>query len=116
VFSGVFTAHEGDGEGDKESGYTTMVDVHTLLKAFLIMSLRFARFIGEPFFLVKSIFSFLGTDLKCWFIRISGLPDVGMKKFCCKWNVGFNIPHKDLCSFRRHMCNLKCSIPNYIPS
>ena len=88
-----------------------------LLEAFLIMSLRFARFNGEPFFVVvKSNFSFLGTDLKCWFIRISGLPDVVMKEFLCKWNEGFNIPHKHLCSFRRHMCNLKCWIPNYIPS
>jgi hypothetical protein len=50
VFSGVFTAQEGDGEGYKESGYTTMVDIQTLLEAFLIMSLKYARFIGEQFF------------------------------------------------------------------
>jgi hypothetical protein len=44
VFSGVFTTQEGDEEGYKESGYTTMVDVQTLLEAFLIMSLRFVFF------------------------------------------------------------------------
>jgi hypothetical protein len=116
VFSGVFTAQEGDEEGYKGSGDTTMVDVQTLLEAFLIMSLRFARFIGQPFFPGKKQLFLLGTDLKCWFIRISGLTNVGMKEFYCKCNVGHNIPHKDLCSFRRHMCNLKCSVPNYTPS
>jgi hypothetical protein len=39
VISGVFTAQEFDGVGDKGSGYTTMFDVQTLLEAFLKMSL-----------------------------------------------------------------------------
>ena len=50
MISGVFTAQEGNGEGYKESGYNTMVDVQTLLETLLIISLRFAPFIGEPFF------------------------------------------------------------------
>jgi len=50
VFSGVFTAQEVDGEGYKESGYNTMFDVQTLFETLLILSLRFATFIGEPFF------------------------------------------------------------------
>ena len=39
VFSGVLTAEEVDGVGDKWSGDTTVVDVQTLLEAFLNMSL-----------------------------------------------------------------------------
>jgi hypothetical protein len=35
VFSRVFIAEHVDGEGDKESGYSTMVDVQTTLEAFL---------------------------------------------------------------------------------
>jgi hypothetical protein len=35
VFSGVFIADEIDGTGDKRSGYTTTLDVQTLLEAFL---------------------------------------------------------------------------------
>jgi hypothetical protein len=37
--SGVFIAEEADGVGDKGSGNTTMVDIETLLEAFLNMSL-----------------------------------------------------------------------------
>jgi len=39
VISGVFTAEEVDGVGDKGSGYTTMFDVQTLLETFLKMTL-----------------------------------------------------------------------------
>jgi hypothetical protein len=35
VVCGVFTDEEVDGVGDKESGDTTTVDIHTLLEAFL---------------------------------------------------------------------------------
>jgi hypothetical protein len=45
VFSG-----EEVGVGDKGSGNTTMVDVQTLLEAFLNMSLRSDSFIDEAFF------------------------------------------------------------------
>ena len=41
--SSVFLAEEVDGVGDKESGNTTIVDVQTLLKDFLNMSLSFIK-------------------------------------------------------------------------
>jgi hypothetical protein len=47
VFSGVFIAEEVDGVGDKRSGCTTMVDVHTHLEAFLNKFLRSACFTDE---------------------------------------------------------------------
>jgi len=40
TFSEVFIAEEADGVTDKESAYTTMFDVQTLLEACLKMSLR----------------------------------------------------------------------------
>ena len=46
IFSGVFGAEEVDGVGDKGSGDTT-VDVQTLFKHFLNMSLRSACFNDE---------------------------------------------------------------------
>ena len=42
MFSGVFIAEEVDGVGDKGSGDTTVVDVQTVLEAFLNMSLKSA--------------------------------------------------------------------------
>jgi hypothetical protein len=49
VFSVVFIAEDVDGVGDKGSGDTTVVNVETLLDAFLNMSLRSACFIDEAF-------------------------------------------------------------------
>jgi len=49
-------AEEIDGVGDKWLGYTTTVDAHTLLEAFLIISLTTAQF-NDQFFngqIVKS--------------------------------------------------------------
>jgi hypothetical protein len=53
VVCGVFT-QEVDGVGDKESRDTTTVDTHTVLEAFLNMSLGSAGFTEEAFFLVKN--------------------------------------------------------------
>jgi hypothetical protein len=49
VFSGVFIAEKFDGVGDKGSGDSAMVDVQTLLEAFLNVSLRSAYSIDETF-------------------------------------------------------------------
>lgn len=56
MFPGVLTAEEFDGVGDKWLGVTTTVDLHTLLKAFLIISLTPAHFIDQFFYgqIVKS--------------------------------------------------------------
>jgi hypothetical protein len=56
VFSGVFIPEEVDGVADKKSGDTTMVDMQTLLKAFLNMSPRSACFIHEVFLFLKQNF------------------------------------------------------------
>jgi hypothetical protein len=61
---------EEDGEvGDKGSGYTTTVDIQTLLEALVIMSLRSACFIDEVFFVggeeYKAKLAFLGL-LACY--------------------------------------------------
>jgi hypothetical protein len=56
VFSGVFKTEEIDGIGDKGSGDTTMVDVQTLLEAFVNMSLRYACSIDEAFSCKKQNF------------------------------------------------------------
>jgi len=61
VISGVFTAEEVDGAGDKGSGYTTMFDVQTILEAFLKMSLICLFHLS----LVKITTSHLWTTLKC---------------------------------------------------
>jgi hypothetical protein len=50
MFSGVFIAEEVDGVGDSGSGDTTMVDVQTLLEAFLHMSLISDNFTDENVF------------------------------------------------------------------
>jgi hypothetical protein len=50
VSSGVFTADKVEGIGHKGLGNTTMVDVQTLLKALLTMTLRSACFIDEASF------------------------------------------------------------------
>jgi hypothetical protein len=69
VFSEVFIAEEVDGVGEKGSGDTTMVDIQTLLEAFLNMSLKYACF-SKAFFLIKSNTSGLQTTLlKCQVIR-----------------------------------------------
>jgi hypothetical protein len=49
VFSGVFVVEEFDGVGGKGSGYTTTVDVQTLMEAFVSMSLRSACSVDEAF-------------------------------------------------------------------
>jgi hypothetical protein len=56
VFSGVFKAEEVNGIGDTGSGDTTMVDVQTLLEAFVNMSLRSAC-CNEAFYGKKQNFS-----------------------------------------------------------
>jgi len=53
MFCWVFIAEEVDGVGDKGLGDTTTVHVHTLLEAFVNISLRSACFTDEPFFSKK---------------------------------------------------------------
>jgi hypothetical protein len=60
VSSGVFIAVEVDGVRDKGLGATTVVDVQTLLEAFLSMSLRSASFTDEVFFWQKAKLLVLG--------------------------------------------------------
>ena len=50
MFYGVFIAEEVDGIAEKRSRDTRMVDVLTLLEAFLNMFLRSTCFIDEAFF------------------------------------------------------------------
>ena len=52
VVSAAYIAEEA--EGDERSGDTTTDDVHTFLDAILNMSLRFACFTDEAFFLCKN--------------------------------------------------------------
>jgi hypothetical protein len=49
MFSGVFIGQEFDAEGGKGSGDTTMVDMQTIMEAFLHKSLRSACFTDEVF-------------------------------------------------------------------
>jgi len=49
VSSGVFTAEDVDGVGGKGLGYTTTVDVQTLLETALNMSLKPACFTDDAF-------------------------------------------------------------------
>jgi hypothetical protein len=66
VFYGVFVDEEVDEGGDKGSGDTTMVDVQTLLEAFLNMCLICTCFTDYKLFLVKSKTSSPGAALlKC---------------------------------------------------
>lgn len=82
--SEVFIAEQVDGVGDNGSGETTMVNVRTLLEAFLNLSQRSVSFIDEAFFLVGSKTSSLGTVLlKCQIVRISRLLDVWVKGLYC---------------------------------
>jgi len=53
VVCGVFIGKEVDGVGGKESGDITTVDTHTLLEAFLNVSLGSASFTEEAFFYGK---------------------------------------------------------------
>ena len=46
---GLFTAEKVDGLGDRGQGNTTLVDVQTLLEAFLDVSLRYACYVNEAF-------------------------------------------------------------------
>ena len=75
MFYGVFTVEE-FGRGDKGSGDTTMVDVQTPQEAFLNMSLSFAYFSSEDFFLV-----ILSSNA-----GISAFSDGRLKEFCCTCN------------------------------
>ena len=72
MLCGVYVAKEVDAVENKGSGNTTLVDLQTLLEAFLNVSLRSACFSDEVFFMVKDnkTFSF-GTTLRV--IRISKL-------------------------------------------
>jgi len=61
-----------------------MIDVLTLLEAFLNISLKSACFIDEVNFLVKSKMSGLDTIfLKCRIIKSSQLSDIKLNKFLC---------------------------------
>jgi len=60
MFYGVFIAEEVDGVAEKGSRDTRMVEVLTLLEAFLNMFLRSACFTDEAFFLVKATLLILG--------------------------------------------------------
>lgn len=89
MFSGVFIAEAVDGVGKKGSGGTTVVDVQTLLETTLNMSLR-SGCLTDKTFSDKKENSALGTTLlKCQINKISNLPDVGLKEFCCT-NSGLN--------------------------
>jgi hypothetical protein len=81
VFSGFFIGEESDGLVDKGSECVTVVDIQTLLEAFLNMPLRSACFIDEGFLWKKTKLAVLGL-LKCWIIRISNLLDIFLKEFC----------------------------------
>jgi hypothetical protein len=56
VVCGVFADEEVDGVGDKESGVTTTLDIHTLLEAFFNLSLGSARFTEKAFSFKKQNF------------------------------------------------------------
>jgi len=70
VFSGVFRAEEDDEVGDRRSGDSTMVDVQTLLEAFLNMPLISASF-TEVLSGKKQYFCLGIILLKCQIIGIS---------------------------------------------
>jgi hypothetical protein len=77
VVSGVFIPEEDDEVRDRRSRGTTMVDIQTLLEAFLNM---LPVSVMKLLFLIKSKTSGLRTTLlKCWIIRISGLSDNRLK-------------------------------------
>ena len=80
----VFTATEFV-EQTKGQEIATTVDVQTLLWVLLNMPVSLKML----FFLVKSQTFVLGITLfKCQIIRISKLPDTGLKELCC---IFFNI-------------------------
>jgi hypothetical protein len=81
MFSGVFIAEEVDGVGDKGTGDTTVVDLQSVLEAFLNMSLKSACFIA--FFLVKYNCLCFGASYFNWTVRISKLLVAKLKEFCC---------------------------------
>jgi hypothetical protein len=60
VFSGVFITDAVDGVGDQEAGYTTTVDIETILEAFLEMSPRSACSIDEASLWLKAKLLVLG--------------------------------------------------------
>jgi hypothetical protein len=60
MFRQVFIAKEVDGVGDKGLEDITTVDVHTLLEAFVNVSLRSACFTDEPFSREKAGIQVLG--------------------------------------------------------
>jgi len=68
MFSGVFTAEEVDGVGNKGSGNTTTVEGQTTVEAN--MSLKYACLTDDALSGQKRTSS-LGTILKCWIIKIS---------------------------------------------
>jgi len=70
LFSGVFRAEKVDEVGDKRPGDSTMVDVQTLLEAFLKMPLISASF-TEVLSGKKQNFCLGIILLKCQIIRIS---------------------------------------------
>ena len=49
MLSRVFIAEEIDGAGDKGSGDSTLIDVESLMEAFLKMSLRCTFFVDKAF-------------------------------------------------------------------
>ena len=61
VLSGILVAAEIGGREDKGSGNTTTVDVQSLLKTILNISLRLSSFIDGSLFLVKRKTSSLWT-------------------------------------------------------
>ena len=79
---------EADRVWDKKSEDTTTLDVQTLLKTFLNMSLRSVCFIADFFFLggIKQlpVLGLLSTS--------APLPDLRLKEFCCIYI--FNVPLK----------------------
>ena len=91
MFSGLFTDEEFDRVEDKGSVDTTMVDVQTLLEAFLNMFLRSACFTDDTsfFFLVKSESSCLGTTL-----LNTGLSEVQIIRHQIKGSLLYMLPTK----------------------
>jgi hypothetical protein len=70
LFSGIFIAKEVDGVRDMGSGDTSIVEVKTLLRAFLKLSLRSAHFTDEFFSDEKQ--NFRSLERLCSNVTLSG--------------------------------------------
>ena len=71
MFSGVFIAEEVEGVGDKDSEDTTIIDIQTLLEAFLNMSLRSACFTVGTSLVKNKTSGLLITLPNCQIFRVA---------------------------------------------